>query len=117
MSVFTDAEMNLWEEMAQLTHEKCIQKCHNIGACCNAITCGFVIDYAVSLGIVLAPTKNKNVPLLDENNRCIAPPHLRPLCSIHQCDISSVGTCVEDPSWTKKYFKIREKLDDFASSR
>lgn len=46
---------------------------------------------------------------------CIAPPHLRPLCTLHTCDMSGLGFKRDDPlgEWTDKYFELRNEIDEF----
>lgn len=46
---------------------------------------------------------------------CTAAPHLRPICTMHTCDVNSMGFKVRpapDPEWTKEYFKLRGQIED-----
>lgn len=98
----------LWKEMAEMTLEKCRRICHNLGSCCEAAYCEIAEEQAKVVGVVLQRTGNK-VPFLDAEGKCVVPPHLRQLCSLHQCKINGLGF---DPKWTKRYFKLRAKLDE-----
>ena len=44
-------------------------------------------------------------------NGCTVPPHLRPTCTIHTCEINSVGCKKGDTKWTDKYFELREEIE------
>jgi len=48
---------------------------------------------------------------------CLIPPHLRPSCSLHQCMINSLGFMLHEPAWTRKYFELREKIDELELKR
>jgi len=41
---------------------------------------------------------------------CTAAPHLRPLCTLHTCQISSIGTS-RNPQWDERYFALREQIE------
>jgi hypothetical protein len=103
--------IELWQQMADLTMQKCKQKCRILGSCCSPEYCQMASEYAKEKGITLIETGNK-LPFLDVENHCVVPPHLRPLCTLHQCDINGWGFSPNDPEWTEKYFQLREKLDD-----
>lgn len=101
----------LWQQMADMTFERCQKKCHILGSCCGKEYCELAKTFAGLQGIELKETGNK-IPFLDNNNKCIVPPHLRPLCSLHQCDIAGLGFAKDDPKWTDEYFKLRERLEE-----
>jgi hypothetical protein len=101
----------LWWRMANLTFAKCLKKCHRLGSCCSADVCEMMREYAAEKGVVLESTGNV-IPFLDDAGKCVVPPHLRPICAVHQCDISGLGFCPEDPEWTRQYFKLRNKLEE-----
>ena len=97
----------LWQEMADLTYQKCKEKCHNLGCCCSGDYCDIAAEYMESKGVEVPP-----MPFLDKNGKCSIPPQFRPLCTVHQCDIANLGCDPKDPKWTKKYFKLRDKLNE-----
>lgn len=94
----------LYREMYELTNPKC-GECKIPFSCCDPFTCEMVKEFAAEQG--------KHFELIDgmflEDNACIIPPHLRPLCTLHVCAINSNG-CTSDPEWDKKYFELRAKI-------
>ena len=50
---------------------------------------------------------------------CTVPPYLRPLCTLHTCDVNSFGFKRNDPKgvWTKKYFALRAKIENIEMLR
>jgi hypothetical protein len=100
----------LWEKMASITMDKCRQKCHQLGSCCSSEYCDMAAEYAADQGVVLEETGSTLRFLKD--GKCTVPPHFRPLCSLHQCDINSLGFSAGDPAWTEVYFLLREQLDE-----
>jgi hypothetical protein len=40
---------------------------------------------------------------------CTALPHLRPWCTLHQCQIQATGS-TKDRKWDAKYFRLRNQL-------
>jgi len=102
----------LWRDMAELTFSKCRQKCNILGSCCTPGDCDMTRAYALEKGVVLQETGNVVLPFLDQNNQCVVPPHLRPLCALHQCDIAGLGFCPHDSDWTAKYFALRDRLNE-----
>jgi hypothetical protein len=96
--------------MASMTWAKCLQKCKKFGSCCSSEQCDMVAEYAAKRGVTLADTGNTLRFLKD--GKCIVPPHLRPLCSLQQCDIQSMGFSAGDPDWTEAYFELHEQLGE-----
>lgn len=62
-------------------------------------------------GVRLTPTDHPTIPFLGPGG-CVVPPHLRPLCTLHTCEISSIGVKRGDPVWTEKYFDLRNEIND-----
>jgi len=105
----TAEEQAMWQEMADLTLSKCKQHCRKLGSCCDHMYCESAIDFAKKQGVEIK--RDFGQPLLIKDGKCKVPAHLRPMCTMHQCKISSIGCDPKDPEWTEKYFKLREKLD------
>ena len=105
----TEKDIKLWQDMADLTMQKCKQHCHQLGSCCSAEYCEMAVQFAAEKGVTLKRTPGKL--MLNDQGVCIVPPHFRPLCTVHQCKINSLGFDPQDPKWTKKYFTLREKLE------
>jgi hypothetical protein len=104
-------QQKLWAEMASLTMEKCKQHCHALGSCCDPLYCDEARRYAQQQGIVLKEIGNE-IPFLTAGGVCVVPPYLRPICTVHQCKIASLGLDPKDPKWTKRYFQLREQLNE-----
>jgi len=110
-------------EMAEHTLEDCENIClskkygKGIGSCCDSSYCGLAIKYALDFWNTMLqpvdgwePSLDGALPLLGPGG-CTAAPHLRPLCTVHHCDISGKGFKPGDEAWTDKYFRLREKID------
>jgi len=71
------------------------------------------MEMAKERGVELTPTGHSKL-LFMSGTGCVVPPHLRPLCTLHTCDINSWGFKPNDTDgeWTKKYFDIRNKIED-----
>ena len=97
----------LWKEMAELTYSKCKETCHSLGSCCSSEYCEMAAENMKALGMTVPA-----MPFI-QGNSCVIPPQYRPLCTVHQCKINGLGFDPKDPKWTKKYFDLREKLEEF----
>lgn len=108
--------VSLYAKMAALTAPECQSTCKNPFSCCDQAYCEAAIQYAKdNWGVILTPVNGKDargqpLPLMGDNG-CIAPPHLRPLCTLHTCEINSLGCKKGDPNWTRKYFTLRSKIE------
>ena len=119
----TDEHKALWREMADHTKKVCMAPpsgdfltdrangaCMRPGSCCSPEYCEMALDIAEEQGEPLERTTHPTLPLMGPSG-CVAPPHVRPLCTLHVCCISSVGFKPNDEEWTEKYFKIRRRID------
>lgn len=59
----------------------------------------------------LTRTAHPRLPLMGEHG-CIAPPHLRPMCTMHTCQVNSLACKPGDPQWTNRYFQLRDQIED-----
>lgn len=82
--------------------------CMNPGSCCDSMYCEIALETAAEMGEPLARTEHPTLPLMGPDG-CSAPPHVRPMCSLHVCCISSLGFKPNDEEWTERYFQLREK--------
>ena len=75
------------------------------------------IKMAAEAGVKFDRTSHPTLPCMGESG-CTMPPHFRPLCTLHLCSISSLGT-TGDAELDEKYFSLREAFDDefYAASR
>lgn|SRR6185503_7234658 len=114
----------LYRRMAELTLSHCL-KCPTRCAtkCCDPDYCAMVPKIANERGEpVPATTGHSTLPYMGPSG-CVAPPHLRPLCTLHLCDINSVGFIRKpadktgrkgpvDLDATNDYFALREEIND-----
>ena len=101
----TDKDKALWQEMADLTLNKCRETCYSLGSCCSVEYFDMAAELMEKAGVPILP-----MPFFVDG-KCVVPPHFRPLCTLHQCKINGLGFDPKDPVWTKKYFELREKLE------
>ena len=100
--------IQLYQQMADLTAPKCAQ-CRAPHSCCDSMYCYMAIEIAGEQGTVLQKTDHPTLPLMGPGG-CTAAPHHRPLCTLHNCNISSLGFDKTDSRFTKQYFKIRSQI-------
>lgn len=107
--------IKLYREMSDHTRQYCIKVCEKSGwthTCCEPENCDHVIERAHELGIDPPErTSHEKLPLMGPNG-CVAPPHLRPLCTVHNCRIASLGYIPGDTLWTETYFDLRDQLSE-----
>jgi hypothetical protein len=102
-----------YREMSELTKVKCGgDKCPGVGnrayRCCDRMHCQMTIDHAYKDWGISLPTTGHELPLMGPTG-CTALPHLRPWCTLHQCQIQETGS-TKDRRWDTKYFRLRNKL-------
>ena len=101
----------LYQQMADLTAPECAQTCPNPHSCCDSMYCEMAMEIATDRGVVLGRTDHPTLPLMGPSG-CTAPPHVRPLCTLHTCAISGLGVKPGDDEWTARYFELREKIEE-----
>ena len=101
----------LYEKMSQLTAPVCANECRVPKSCCDRMYCEIADEYAKEQGVTLTRGDHPTLPFMSASG-CTVPPHLRPICTVHVCCINSLGFKPNDPKWTKKYFKLREKIEE-----
>lgn len=106
-SIMTNA---LWDRMYEMTNAGC-KKCRAPHSCCSPEYCEYADNYSQKQGITLQRTDHSTLPFMGSDG-CIVPPHLRPTCTIHTCDIASLGFHKSNPDWTDRYWELRYKLSD-----
>jgi hypothetical protein len=102
-----------YREMSELTKVKCGgDKCPGVGnrayRCCDRMHCQMTIDHAYKDWGIRLPSTGHQLPLMGPTG-CTALPHLRPWCTLHQCQIQETGS-TKDRGWDAKYFRLRNKL-------
>jgi hypothetical protein len=104
--------IELMQQMADLTLPECKHTCALPLSCCSPEYCRMAIQYARDQwGIELQPTDHDRLPLMGAKG-CVAAPHLRPLCTLHTCQINSLGCKPNDPQWTSRYFDLRDQIEE-----
>jgi hypothetical protein len=101
---------HLYKEMAELTQPECANNCRCPMTCCSPEYCDMALERARQLGEVLEPTGHHRLPLMGPTG-CVAAPHLRPNCTLHTCAVNNLGFKPGDPVWTKRYFKLRDAIE------
>lgn len=117
----TKAEINaelitLYQEMYALTNPLCKQ-CRAPQSCCSPEYCEEAILWAKEKwgeDISTQAIPGNAIPFLDQKTGCRLPPHLRPTCTYHHCDINSLGFFKNDHDLitTHRYFDLRTKIDN-----
>lgn len=108
--------IELYRQMAELTAPECRSTCRTPFSCCSPEYCLAAQDWAkLRWGTELTPvngrsTRGEPLPFLGPNG-CVVPPHMRPMCTLHTCEVNSVGCKKGDPQWTARYFELRERID------
>lgn len=99
--------------MANHTIGECAN-CRAPYSCCEDVYCLGAIDYAKErFGIELPIADHPRLPLMGPNG-CTAAPYLRPICTVHTCAIAGCGFKPKDPIWTRRYFELRERIDEIS---
>jgi|SRR6185437_5954457 len=102
-----------YAEMSELTKVRCGGKdcpgmSHKAYRCCDRLHCEMTIEHAYKNWGIRLPTTGHQFPLMGPGG-CTAPPHLRPWCTLHQCQIQAAGS-TKDRGWDTRYFRLRNKL-------
>ena len=118
------ALIKLYQDMANHTQPECAKCPHGTGklaySCCGPEYCKLAKQHAKDLwGVQLEETElyksgRTNLPMLGESEtgiKCTVAPHLRLACTIHTCDICSLGFKPNDSDWTAKYWKLRTTIE------
>lgn len=107
--------IDLYKKMYDHTRLKCHPprcKLYNTPMrCCSPEYCDAAIRHAKDIwNVDLKVTDHKELPLMGPEG-CIAEPHLRSICTVHDCMINSLGFDPVDTKWTKTYFRLRGKIN------
>lgn len=112
----TDDQKRIFTDIASHTAPLCAGKgpgaCRVPHSCCDRMYCEDAIRLGKESGEDLQPVAhNPLLPLMGPRG-CIAPAHLRPICSVHVCCINSAGANVHDSAWTARYFELRDQVEE-----
>lgn len=103
--------VQLFQQMSDLTAPECANVCRVPHSCCSPEYCDMAFEEADRQGVTLERIAHPTLPLMGPTG-CIAAPHLRPHCTLHTCAINGLGFKLGDLGWTKRYFKLREKIEE-----
>ena len=105
--------IELYQAMYKLTEPECSCSCKVPRSCCSPEYCEMTISHAKERwGVELVMTDHPRLKLMGATG-CIADPHLRPLCTLHTCDISSLGFKPGDRDWDRRYWFLRDQINDY----
>ena len=101
----------LYEQMYEHTKGECAN-CKVPHSCCSPEYCMMAEMQAQEDGVSLDEyrTNHDTLTFMGEGG-CTLPPHFRPVCTVHTCEINGLGVKIDDPGWTDKYFELREQID------
>ena len=102
--------ITLFQQMSDHTRPKCESKYTVPFSCCDPMGCDMAEEWAKRHGITLRPTDHPVLKFMGSTG-CVVPPHLRPNCTLHNCHISSIGYIPGEDEWNRRYFDLREEID------
>ena len=119
--------ITLYQEMYEFTLSECKESCRARLSCCSFEYCDEAERWAKEKwNIQLLPVHDGSVKVIDYSNTilpfmgddgCVVLPHLRPMCTLHTCDINSMGYSRKGKEWDDKYWKLREEIMVLESER
>lgn len=107
-----------YKDVHDLTNGDCKHLCNpnRPYSCCSKEYCDVAKQWAFDeYGIELKVVSNGNLPFVGKDG-CVVEPHLRPLCTLHHCDINGFGYRIlngtaEDKIWNDRYEELRHKIN------
>lgn len=114
--------VTLYQEISEHTRTPCSGKgagaCRLPHSCCDPSVCILTIEQAKwDWDTDLPRTNHPKYPLMAPDGSCTAPPHMRPICAVHCCCIQSLGGNPQDPEWTRRYWELREEIDELEAQK
>lgn len=109
----------IYQQIADLTFNHCKSTCKVLGSCCSTEYCNLAMqgvweEHGIKL---IRLREHPYLPLMTRSGACSIPPFLRPLCALHSCDICSLGVFKGDEVLTRRYFRLRKRLDEIECKR
>ncbi len=99
-----------YAQIAALTKPECA-KCPTAYGCCDATYCASAKQTAKDVWDTIIEPVGGKIPMLGPEG-CIVPPHMRGICSVHTCEISSMGAKRGDLAWTTQYYILRSEIEE-----
>lgn len=113
----------LYQKMYELTNPLCSQcklphSCCDKDFGCHAARWHAFHTYGIELNdpMGLYIGDHPELPYMGPNG-CKVPPHLRPHCTLHHCDINSLGFFRDNLALTARYFEICEEIERLEMER
>lgn len=103
--------IELYKQIAAHTLPECANTCRVPYSCCSPEYCHMAIEHAKNRWGVELPIVGDKLPLMGSDG-CTAAPHLRPLCTLHTCQVNSMGCKLGDMAWTERYFELRDEIEE-----
>jgi hypothetical protein len=104
--------VRLYKDMYELTKNECAHTCRAPHSCCDSMYCEMTSEWTKEkTGAEWPKTNHPALPYMGPTG-CVVPPHLRPICTVHTCEINGVGVKKGDPKWTEAYFKLRGEIEE-----
>lgn len=98
--------IDTYQEIADVTKPKC-GNCVVANSCCAPEFCDHAEKVAGQHGVKLERTGHKTLKFMGPNG-CTVPPYLRPICSMHVCEMHYA----RDAEFAEKYFELRSSVDE-----
>ena len=103
--------IELYKAMYEHTKNECSFSCRVPNSCCEEMYCDIAKKYAKEkYGVDLKPTGHPTIPFMGKDG-CTVEPHLRPICTVHTCEINEKGYKRNDQKWTDEYFRLRDLIE------
>jgi hypothetical protein len=108
--------IELYAIMAAITEPLCGKTCSTRPPkspyrCCSPEYCDFAAQYAKEeFNITLQATGNTELRFMGPNG-CTVDPYLRPMCTMHVCDVNAFGFLRSDLTFMEIYDNLRAKIN------
>lgn len=105
-----------YQKMYLHTKDECAN-CSLPHTCCSVEYCDLAEQRAKTFGIHLHKTGHPRLPYMGPQG-CVVKPYLRPLCTLHTCDMNGLGFKKKDKEmkWTDEYFRLRDLIVETEAS-
>jgi hypothetical protein len=94
-----------YRRIADITRPRCLEQCHEPGACCTPRYCELAQTRAREFGVRLPEQGHPTLKYMGTQG-CVVPPYLRPLCAVHVCDYH----VMRDDAFARAYLELREEV-------
>lgn len=114
--------ISLYQQLYEHTRPECALSCRVPLSCCSP-------EYCDLAALIAKEQWNVDLSALQQQDSglkfmgakgCVVPPHLRPHCTMHTCDINGFGFKMRpapDENWTQRYFDLRSQIEELEWQR